>query len=514
MLFNSVAFVFAFLPATLALYALAGRTTGPVGARAVLLTASVFFYSWWDIRFLPVLLASYLLNYVAGLALAAARPGSRAARWQLAGSIGLNLLILGYFKYIAFLLVTLNHAAGTSIAVPAVLLPLGISFFTFHQITYLVHAYRTAKAERDPVRYGLFVAFFPQALAGPITYAREMLPQFSHPAMGRLIPMDVAVGLAIFVIGLFKKVVLADSVAPYADLIFGAAAQGSRPTLIEAWLGVLAYTFQIYFDLSGYSDMAIGLARMFGIRLPLNFHSPYKATSIIEFWRRWHISLSRFLRDYLYIPLGGNRRGGARRLANLMITMVLGGLWHGAGWTFVIWGALHGFYLVVNHLWRGISARLGGWSPGWLAGPCTFAAACIAWVYFRADNLAAAQTLLRAMAGEFDVVIAADLVQGWPSLARLITALGVTLGTPVLMPDRMGMVMLVACAAIVWLAPNTQQIVGRYGNAIDTYGHLETERPRWLQWRPTHAWGAACAIALAVSFLTFDRPARFLYFQF
>ncbi|HEX2727061.1 MAG TPA: MBOAT family O-acyltransferase, partial [Beijerinckiaceae bacterium] len=374
MLFNSVAFVFVFLPVTLALYALAGRAAGPAGARAALLAASLFFYSWWDIRFLPVLITSYLINYVAGLALGATPPGAHGARLLLAGSIGVNLMMLGYFKYIAFLVVTLNHAAGLTIAVPAVLLPLGISFFTFPQITYLVHVYRSGKAERDPVRYGLFVAFFPQALAGPVTYAREMLPQFSHPAMGRLMAMDVAVGLAIFVIGLFKKVVLADSVAPYADLVFGAAAHGARPTLIEAWLGVLAYTFQIYFDFSGYSDMAIGLARMFGIPLPLNFHSPYKATSIIEFWRRWHISLSRFLRDYLYIPLGGNRHGGARRLANLMITMVLGGLWHGAGWTFVIWGALHGLYLVVNHLWRMLGARLGAPSPGWLAGPLTFAA--------------------------------------------------------------------------------------------------------------------------------------------
>jgi D-alanyl-lipoteichoic acid acyltransferase DltB (MBOAT superfamily) len=309
-------------------------------------------------------------------------------------------------------------------------------------------------------------------------------------------------------------VVLADSIAPYADVIFRAAAEGGKPTLIEAWIGVLAYAFQIYFDFSGYSDMAIGLARMFGIHLPLNFHSPYKAMSIIEFWRRWHISLSRFLRDYLYIPLGGNRRGGARQLTNLMITMVLGGLWHGAGWTFVMWGALHGLYLVTNHVWRILRARFGVSTLGWLGGPLTFIAVCIAWVYFRAENLAAAHTVLQAMFGKFDIVISADLVQGWPSLARLLTFLGVTLGTPLLMPDHMGMFVLAACAAIVWLAPNSQQIIGRFGNAIDTYHHLNHDSPRLVQWRPTHAWGVACALALAACFLTFDRPSRFLYFQF
>jgi alginate O-acetyltransferase complex protein AlgI len=515
MLFNSVEFIFLFLPGALALYVFGGQIAGPSGARVALLIASLFFYAWWDIRFLPILIISCLVNYVAGLTLASTKFGDRSTGLLLAAAVLINLFGLGYFKYIAFLTTTFKDFFIISVAVPAPLLPLGISFFTFHQITYIVHVCRTGRAERDPVRYGLFVAFFPQLLAGPITYAREMLPQFSNPALGRLIPLNVAVGLTIFVIGLLKKVVLADSVAHCADAVFGASAQGVNPTLLEAWFGILAYAFQIYFDFSGYSDMAIGLARMFGIKLPLNFHSPYKAKSIIEFWQRWHISLSRFLRDYLYIPLGGNRRGRARWLVNLLVTMLLGGLWHGAGWTFVVWGGLHGVYLVVNHLWRWMTANRGPrYRPSWLAG-LTFPAVCVAWVYFRASDLGAANILLRAMAGEFGAVVPAYLLADWPSVSRALTTVGLLLGTPTLLPDRIGLLSLAGCAAVVWLMPNTQQIVGRYGNAIDTYGHLEEETHElWWQWRPTKGWGAVCALAMAAAFLTFDRPARFLYFQF
>ena len=515
MLFNSVEFIFLFLPGILAIYAVAGRATGPTGARITLFVASLFFYAWWEIRFLPILLISCLVNYFFGLTLASAQRARYTANRLIVFGIFLNLGSLAYFKYIGFLTVTFKDITHASLAVPSVLLPLGISFFTFHQITYLVHVYQSGEAERDPVRYGLFVGFFPQLLAGPITYAREMLPQFANQATGRLIALDMAAGLTIFAFGLVKKVVLADSLAPYADAVFGATAKGIHPTLIEAWLAVLAYAFQIYFDFSGYSDMAIGLARMFGIRLPLNFHSPYKATNIIEFWRRWHISLSRFLRDYLYIPLGGNRLGGARRLSNLMITMALGGLWHGAGWTFVIWGGLHGVYLIVNHVWRRISAGfVTGPRLGWLGGVLTFLAVCVAWVYFRSDSVTAAHTILRAMAGENGAVVSAKLMQDWPSVAWLVTLAGIQLGTPALLPDGLGLLLLLACAALAFFGPNTQQIMGWHGVAIDTYKHLDGDRSRWWHWRPTWLWGIACAIAIAASLLTFERPARFLYFQF
>jgi alginate O-acetyltransferase complex protein AlgI len=513
LLFNSVEFIFLFLPATLASYAIARQLAGPTGARVILLVASLFFYCWWNINFFPILFTSFLLNYVFGLLLASARSSSAANRLVATG-IFLNLASLAYFKYIGFFTVILNDATGLNARVPVALLPLGISFFTFHQITYLVHVYRSREAERDPVRYGLFVAFFPQLLAGPITYAREMLPQFADKALGRILAVNAAIGLSIFAIGLFKKVVLADSIAPYADQVFAASSKGAHLTLFDGWLGVIAYAFQIYFDFSGYSDMAIGLARMFGIRLPLNFHSPYKATSIIEFWRRWHMSLSRFLRDYLYIPLGGNRSGEAQRLTNLMITMVLGGLWHGAAWTFVVWGGLHGLYLILDHVLQKIRVRFRVQRIDWLSRLVTFLAVCVAWVYFRSDSLHTAHGILRAMGGANGISLPSAFAQNWPSLAQPMALGGIRFEALALFPDRLGLLLIAACASVVFLMPNTQQFIGEFGNAIDPYKHLERNNPQWWQWRPTWHWGIGCAIAIGISLLTFERSARFLYFQF
>jgi len=275
----------------------------------------------------------------------------------LVAGIVLNLSALGWFKYANFIASTVDRWVEAGFTLAPIVLPLAISFFTFQQIAYLVDAYRTARSEPDWLQYALFVSFFPQLIAGPIVHHREMLPQFDE--VGRRGPAlrDLEVGATIFAIGLFKKVVIADGVAPWSTEVFESVALGAWPGLVESWGAALAYTFQLYFDFSGYSDMAVGLGLLFGIRLPLNFASPYRATSIVEFWRRWHITLSRFLRDYLYIPLGGNRRGPARRYLNVMITMVLGGLWHGAGWTFIAWGALHGVYLLINYAWRAVLGR-------------------------------------------------------------------------------------------------------------------------------------------------------------
>jgi alginate O-acetyltransferase complex protein AlgI len=478
MLFNSPEFLFLFLPIAFGAYLCALHWSSGYVAKSILLFASLFFYTWWNWRFLPILLASYLLNYAFGRGLAGCE--GRARLRLLAVAIFANLAALAYFKYVGFIATTTNQFIGTELIVPQVLLPLGVSFFTFHQITYLVHVHRTGEAERDPVVYGLFVAFFPQLLAGPITYAREMVPQFKVPP--RVQSLDIAVGLAIFSIGLFKKIMLADNVAPISDQLFYAANHGVLPSAADAWIGVFAWTFQIYFDFSGYSDMAIGLARLFGYNLPLNFHSPYKAASIIEFWRRWHISLSRFLRDYLYIPLGGNRHGASRRYINLFVTMLLGGLWHGAGWTFVIWGGLHGGFLVINHLWRAAGWRC----PVWVAAPVTFLAVVFAWVYFKAESVAHAHTILYAMIGTYSLA---------PSLAI----------------GREAMIWIAVCAVLVWFTPNTQQIIGTFSRAIDTYDQLKSTRQIWM---PSPLWGAICATTLAVSLLAFERPVRFLYFQF
>ncbi|WP_309246667.1 MBOAT family O-acyltransferase [Ramlibacter montanisoli] len=283
------------------------------------------------------------------------------------------------------------------------ILPLGISFYTFTQIAFLVDTYQGKVTEFNFFRYALFVTWFPHLIAGPVLHHAEMMPQFARKAVCRIDWQNVAVGLSIFVLGLAKKVLLADSIAEFASPVFDGVKAGAQPMLFEAWVGALAYTLQLYLDFSAYSDMAIGLSLMFNVRLPLNFDSPYKATSIIDFWRRWHMTLSRFLRDYLYIPLGGGRAGNARRYANLMTTMVLGGLWHGAGWTFVVWGTLHGCYLLVNHAWRAFRRRH-GWGEGGraaalAAGALTFLAVVVGWVFFRADSMASAVTMLQGMTG-------------------------------------------------------------------------------------------------------------------
>ena len=272
-------------------------------------------------------------------------------RWLLV-AIAANLALLAYYKYAIFFVANAQRLIGHVGPLPEIVLPLGISFFTFTQIAFLVDAHRGLAREYSFTHYTLFVTYFPHLIAGPILHHREMMPQFDRRSTYTLDWDNVAVGLTMFIIGLFKKTVIADDMAAFASPAFDAAAGGTQLTLLEAWGAALAYTFQIYFDFSGYTDMALGASRMFGIVLPLNFRSPYKAANIIDFWRRWHITLSRFLRDYVYIPLGGNRKTVPRRYENLLLTMLVGGLWHGAGWTFVFWGALHGIYLVVNHGWR------------------------------------------------------------------------------------------------------------------------------------------------------------------
>src|SRR5258708_6218815 len=345
MLFNSYPFIFLFLPITLIGYFVLVRLNhlAPVIWLAL---ASLVFYSVSNWQFVPLLMASVAFNYGIGLLLISKRlrPGLRFI--VLTVGVAGDLLVLGTFKYAGFLAANFNGVFSTGFTVN-ILLPVGISFYTFTQIAFLVDAYRGDVARYRLPHYALFVTYFPHLIAGPILHHKDMIPQFERAAAKRPDPHLILCGLIIFAIGLFKKTCLADGIQPLVMLAFGPNA----PSFDQAWIGALAYTFQLYFDFSGYSDMAIGISLMFGIFLPLNFNSPYQATSIIDFWRRWHMTLSQFLRDYLYIPLGGNRHGRILRYVNLMITMVLGGLWHGAAWTFVAWGALHGAYLCINHAW-------------------------------------------------------------------------------------------------------------------------------------------------------------------
>ena len=491
MLFNSFEFLFAFLPAMLLAFAVLRRLGSTRWVVAALLIGSLIFYGEGEWRFLVLLVGSIAANWLIGAwLLHEARATVR--RRVLVSGVALNLGLLFLFKYLHFAAATLSSLAGMTLPPLQLALPIGISFYTFQQIAYLVDLWRGAAAERDPLRYGLFVSFFPQLIAGPIVHHKELTGQLAGLSR-RPFLSDLAVGLTIFTIGLAKKTLLADNMALIASPVFNAAAMGEAPGLAAAWTAVMAYALQIYFDFSAYSDMALGLARMFGIVLPFNFASPYKATSIIEFWRRWHITLSRFLRDYLYIPLGGNRRGRMRQRVNLFLTMLLGGIWHGAGWTFVLWGALHGGMLAVAHLWR--ERRPGPGLPPSAAQALTLLAVVLAWVPFRAADLAATGRVyagligLNPSAGDLavDPVFAlAALLAGW---------------------------------AIALLAPNTQTLLRGHTPGLPSPGYAtglegSDESRAAMAWHPGLAPAMTLGGLLALSLLTLGQASEFIYFQF
>ncbi|RXJ96544.1 membrane-bound O-acyltransferase family protein [Arcobacter sp. AHV-9/2010] len=399
MLFNSYEFIFAFLPITFFIYFYLNSKRLTVASKGFLVFASLFFYSWWNIAYLPLILVSMLFNYIVGNSLAKAsfenKKGlnkSFSKKSILIFGIAANLSLLGYFKYADFFIANFNLVSSSNVELLHLLLPLAISFFTFQQIAYLVDSYRGETKEYDFLNYALFVTFFPQLIAGPIVHHKEMMPQFASKWNMVKKYKNIALGLFIFSIGLFKKVVIADTFAVWATAGFDSA---TTLNLIEAWATSLSYTFQLYFDFSGYTDMAIGIALMFNIKLPINFNSPYKALNIQDFWRRWHITLSRFLRDYVYIPLGGNKKGSFRTYSNLLATFVIGGLWHGAGWTFIFWGFLHGMALVIHRAWSNLGFKM--WS--WLSWFITFNFVNIAWIFFRAKEWEDAIKVLKGMFG-------------------------------------------------------------------------------------------------------------------
>jgi D-alanyl-lipoteichoic acid acyltransferase DltB (MBOAT superfamily) len=475
MLFNSATFVFAFLPVFLTGFFLLGHFGFRQLAIGWAVLMSLVFYGWDDpLRLTPLIVASIWFNYWVARLIARNSSG----RMLFVGVAG-NLLLLGYFKYASLLLNTFGLVTGFEVPKLAIVLPIGISFFTFTQIAFLVDNFRREAREYDPLKYGLFVTYFPHLIAGPILHHKETIPQFDRPEIYSPDLSRIALGLSWFTIGLFKKVILADNVAPFVDGPFKAAASHTPVAWVNAWIGTASYSLQIYFDFSGYSDMAIGLALMIGIVFPLNFNSPYKAASLIDFWRRWHITLSRFLRDYLYIPLGGNRKGSPRRYANLFLTMVLGGLWHGASWNFALWGAIHGLGLAINHLWRNIAARLNITMPAALGWALTALLVLFAWVPFRADTFGASWIIWKGMVG-----------LGGP-------------GTPAGSDLQQATVWIVVLSAIAVFAPNTQEILSREGVGAS------------LRWRPSFGWSLAmgCMLGTAVAAMI-ENPVVFLYFRF
>lgn len=389
MLFNSLSFIWLFLPVSLCVYYFLLSKRVVLGARLWLVGISLFFYAFWNIYYLPLILLSMALNFTLGSAITSADVRLNKKYLLIAGIV-VNILALGYFKYTDFLISNVNLIFNSQIPLQNIVLPLAISFFTFQQVAYLVDCYRGLVKDYDILSYALFVSFFPQLIAGPIVAHYEMIPQFLKVSNLVKNYKNIFIGIVIFLIGLFKKIIIADTYAQFATIGFD-----ELPTLNfwSGWFSSLSYTIQIYFDFSGYCDMAIGCALMFNICLPINFNSPYKALNIKDFWRRWHITLSRFLRDYLYIPLGGNRKGEIRAYSNVFLVFLLGGLWHGAAWTFVIWGALHGMANIVYRIWDKIGYKLNKFIAWFI----TFNFINITWVFFRAQSFADARKVLGAM---------------------------------------------------------------------------------------------------------------------
>ena len=511
MLFNSHVFL-AFLLVTLVGFQFLSKRHVEAG-KTWLVAASLFFYGWWKFSYLALLLGSVCGNFLLAGFISRAREDGRSTTSLLSFGVAANLGLIGYFKYAGFFVETANALAATGLPVPQIVLPLAISFFTFQQIAYLVDTARGETEKGKFLDYLLFVTFFPQLIAGPIVHHKEMLPQFAKPQSANF-SRNLSIGVTIFILGLFKKVGIADEIAPYADVVFDAAANGYAPTLFEAWTGALAYTLQIYFDFSGYSDMAIGLGWMFGIRLPLNFFSPYKARNIIEFWRRWHITLSRFLRDYLYISLGGNRYGVPRRFVNLFLTMLLGGLWHGAGWTFVMWGGLHGFYLIVNHGWRALRPqRSTSWLSVSLSWLVTFIAVVVAWVFFRAVDFPSAMLVFNGMWGGNGVAFSHEFAGALPFDPTVFGAQLVS-QLPLLASSRP--LLLIVPGIVICLAlPNTIEFMRRYRPVLDPTHVVPSVRHRqWWAWRPALHWSVITAVIGIYAALNLARVSPFLYFQF
>ncbi|MCA1293321.1 MBOAT family protein [Paenibacillus sp. alder61] len=460
MLFNSYEFLFAFWPITFVVYFLMNRFCPPIAGKVWLAAASLFFYSWWSIKSLPLILASIAFNYIMGRSISHARQ-LRTRKLLLTLAIVGDVLFLGYYKYADFLISNVNSLFSAQIDLLRLALPLGISFFTFTQIAYLVDAYRGTAKEYSIVNYVLFVTFYPHLIAGPILHHKEMMPQFDRARSKVIIPGNVARGLFIFCIGLFKKVVIADTLAPIATQGFDVS---TNLSLVEGWTTSLAYTMQLYFDFSGYSDMAIGIALLFNIKLPINFNSPYKAVSIQDFWRRWHMTLSRFLRDYIYIPLGGNRKGHFRTYFNLVATFVIGGIWHGAGWTFIAWGLLHGIAQVIQRLWKKTGIVL----PHWVAWFITFMFINFSWVFFRAKDWDDALKVLRGMFNFGHIGVSTTLL---------------------------GQVALVGAAILV---------------AVFARNSMEMK----MKFRPNVRYAAFIAFLFVFSVLYFNQVSEFLYFTF
>ncbi|MBS0241517.1 MAG: MBOAT family protein [Proteobacteria bacterium] len=506
MVFHSFEFILLFLPLAYVGFLAAHRIAGWPGAIRFLVAASLVFYSRWSLAFTLILVLSIVANYVIGNAIIKTHRVRPQFAWALLlAGLALNLVGLGYFKYSNFLIDIANSMTGSGMSHIHLILPVGISFYTFVQIGYLIDCYNGQVQRPGLDRYALFACFFPCVTAGPLVLEREMLDQMKDRRDPAFDTQRLAAGLTLFGIGLFKKVFLADAIAPFADTVFDGVSAGQAATGSVAWLGATSYALQLYFDFSGYSDMALGLGLMFGLKLPLNFDSPFKATSISDFWRRWHMTMTRFFTTYIYTPLAmrGMRSAmsrGAGRLEKFLltggipalVTFLVAGVWHGAGWAFVVYGVVHGTAIAVNLAWR--EARLPSLPPaiGWLL---TMAVVVSGLVVFRAPNLTVALHILRDMwtFGLGHASAAADLV---------------------VIDRRMALSGIVLLGAIVLLLPNSQQMLHRYWVSSDAMPTTARMAAGLVSWRPSLALSLGLAVTLSIAIASIGAGSTFLYYQF
>jgi len=461
MLFNSYSFILIFFPLTFLVYSILNRSKLTIASRVWLACASLFFYGWWNPAFFPLILISIAGNYATACSIQryVKRPKLNKKMILIIG-LCFNLLLLGYFKYFNFFISNLNNVLPIKFSVAEIILPLGISFFTFTQIAYLVDVYRGIAKEYSLLNYTLFVTFFPHLIAGPIIHHKEMMPQFDSIKNKLLNRKNIFAGSFLFSVGLFKKLILADTFRIWANYGFNG---NVHLTMIEAWVVSLSYTFQLYFDFSGYTDMALGASLFFNIKLPANFNSPYRALDVQDFWRRWHMTLSRFFRDYVYIPLGGNRRSMPRSYFNILVTFIIGGIWHGAGWLFMLWGFLHGIANMISRWAKTLNIKLNMFVAWFL----TFNFINLTWVIFRSKDMGTAMNILSSM---FDLSKKGSSIS---SLAFLFILAGfvITLGFK-----------------------NSNEITQKV--------------------TPSYRWAALIGLLFGLSMLFMTRRSEFLYFQF
>ncbi len=472
MLFNSLEFLFIFLPITFFVYFFLNKKRLIVLATGWMVAASLIFYGYWNYKYLTLIILSMIFNYTVGYTLS--HPSNLKINRKLVLMLGVvgNAGLLCYYKYFDFLINNINAVFHSGFDTLKIALPLGISFFTFTQIAYLVDAYRKEVQEYDFLNYALFVTFFPHLIAGPILHHSEMMPQFANIRKKVINHKNISVGLFLIAVGLFKKVIIADNLSDFVGSMFDVI-----PTLdfFEAWFGSLAYTFQLYFDFSGYCDMALGIALLFNIKLPVNFNSPYKSENIQDFWRKWHMTLSRFLKNYIYIPLGGNRLGEFKTYRNLFLTFLIGGIWHGANWTFIMWGIMHGLATCVHRFWKKFNIRINKY----IAVAITFFFINITWVFFRASSIHRAFDILKSMIG----------LNGF--IPVVINKLRFTFENGSI---KLSFFMVLACIILVFFFKNSMEWAEKF--------------------KPNRIFFVVTLVLLIVSVLSINKVSEFLYFQF